>query len=140
MDEDENTLIIGAPGEGHPDDRCPGGGGFPDCRRGAAYVFELDPLNGRWAEQAKLLAPPESARAHHEFGSSVSISAAIAVVGAPGDIGADSAGSSAAYVFYGPDWHLTATLIPSNRRLGDKVGRAVAIWGRNILVGAPRLG
>ena len=65
-------------------------------RAGAAYVFERTGTNS-WEFLESLLAP--DAQAEDEFGTSVSISGDIVIVGAPGeDTGGTNAG--AAYIFY----------------------------------------
>ncbi len=74
-----------------------------------------------------------------DFGASVAVDGAIAVVGAPED---DDAGSSSgsAYVFRfdGTDWSQEQKLTAGDAAGGDDFGFAVAISGDTIVVGSPR--
>jgi hypothetical protein len=102
---------------------------------GAAYVFERDG-RGMWSEVAKLTAADGAA--DDRFGTSVSIDADIAVVGAYQD---DEHGSNSgsAYLFErGPegDWLLLRKLSSSDAAAEDKFGFAVAVDGPTIVVGA----
>ncbi len=112
---------------------------------GAAYIFER--VGGTWVQQAYLKAlrmDPVDV-----FGDSVAISGNIAVVGAPGE-DSDATGvngspsnnnavhSGAAYIFerVGGSWTLQAFLKSSNSEEHDSFGRAVAVSGDTIVVGA----
>jgi hypothetical protein len=121
------TALVGAPGEGT--------GG---SSAGAAYVFEFNPAGGAWEETDKLTA--SDAEADDEFGLSVSVGGATAVVGSPGeDAGGDGAG--AAYVFeFNPAsgaWQEAAKLTASDAEAGDGFGGAVSVDGTTMVVGAP---
>ncbi len=74
-----------------------------------------------------------------DFGATVAVDGAIAVVGAPEDDD-DGSSSGAAYVFRfdGTDWSQEQKLTASDAAGGDDFGFAVAISGDMIVVGAPR--
>ncbi len=127
---DEDTLVIGSPGEA--------GGG-------AAYVFVR--TESGWVEQAHLLA--EHRDPDDRFGGSVGIDGDTIVVGAVGEgssatgVGGDATlnalgNAGAAYVFTrsGDTWTQTAYLKASNTGAGDNFGYAVAISGATIAVSA----
>lgn len=141
-----DTLVVGAFQE---DSNATGVNGnqsnesAPDS--GAANVFVRDGTN--WTQEAYL--KPSNTDAGDRFGISVGISADTAVIGswaegsgATGINGNDSdnraAGSGAAYVFVrdGTNWTQQAYLKASNTGPGDAFGRAVAISGNTIAVGA----
>ena len=117
-----NTVIVGA----HLDDD----GG---SKSGSAYVFVRDGDN--WTQQAKLTASDAAAR--DEFGTSVSISGATAIVGSPFD---DDAGSKSgsAYIFgnNGGVWTERAKLTGGDAAAGDEFGKAVAIEANRVIIGA----
>jgi hypothetical protein len=110
---------------------------------GAIYPITIDPL----VQQAYLKA--SNTEAGDQFGLAVAISGDTVVVGAPtedsnatgvnGNQGDNNAASSgAAYVFVrnGTTWSQQAYLKASNTGAGDLFGRAVAISGDTIVVGA----
>jgi hypothetical protein len=98
---------------------------------GAAYIFELQ--DDVWTEAAKLQASEWQPGDH--FGRAVAISSAMAVVGAPhhGDNGV-------VYLFerQAGGWRSTAVdlLTVTDSAPGIQFGAAVAIAGRDVLVGA----
>ena len=106
---------------------------------GSAYIFQRD-KNGmdEWIEVRKLL--PTAGSSSDAFGIAVAISGDYAVVGANGE---DSRGAEAgaAYVFErdagGSDnWGQARKLLASDGDRKDKFGRAVAISGNTVVVGA----
>ncbi len=113
---DGNYAIIGAPKD--------------DGQQGAAYIFEYN--DGDWSQLTKLTASDSAADDH--FGSSVSISANHAIIGAPGDY--SYAGS--AYIFECNDgnWTQQAKLTASDAATGDYFGNSVSISGDCAIVGA----
>ena len=127
----EDTIVVGAPEQTNP-------------ANGAAYIF-TKPANG-WAdgtETAKLAGQSDGDR----FGRSVALHGDTVVVGAH-EVGLDDQGE--AYVFtksaatgVWDDWNdkkandATARLTASDRASGDRFGRAVAMDGDTIVVGAP---
>ncbi len=125
-----DVALIGAD---HNDDACPAD---PDCDSGSAYVFEK--INGAWTQQAKLTALDAEGDDH--FGTSVSISGDVVLIGAWGD---DDAGSisGSAYVFErnegGPDkWGQVAKLTAADAAAVDDFGVSVSISGDVAVIGA----
>jgi len=130
-----DTVAIGAPGEGS-------GGQFA----GAAYVFARSGTT--WSQSAYLKAPhPEF---DDNFGNAVAVHGNWVVVGAPLEdsnaTGIDGnqfdnsvPDSGAAYVFgrAGTTWIQRAYLKASNTGYEDEFGRAVAVTGSDVVVGAP---
>jgi hypothetical protein len=144
------TVVVGAKHEeslaqgvdGNMEDNSDGGSG-------AAYVFSISP-SGEWRQEAYLKA--FNNRDHSWFfGSSVAIFGDTIVVGAPsesnGAIGVNGnpntgmrLRSGAAYVYMRDregNWRHQAYLKASNPTVEDQFGRAVAICGDTIVVGAP---
>jgi hypothetical protein len=102
-------------------------------QQGSAYVFVRS--GSTWSEQQKLTAG-NGEREH--FGNSVAISGDTAVVGADyGDIGANE-NQGAAYVFVrnGDNWSQQQKLSASDGMTFEYFGKAVAISGDAIVVGA----
>jgi hypothetical protein len=125
-----NTAIVGAP-------QAAGG-------QGAAYVFVQSA--GTWSQTQKLVA--SDAFAGNYFGTAVSISGGIAIVGegcvsCPHAIVPDGGSSDtrgAAYVFTesGGTWAQTQKLTASDAAIGDYFGLSVAVSGTTAVVGAPQ--
>ena len=111
------TAIVGAPFDG---DNGP--------ESGSAYLF--DTTAGR--QIAKLLA--EDGAAFDEFGRSVAISGATAIVGVPQTF-RDANGS--AYLFDTTTGRQIAKLLANDGAKGDVFGSSVAIIGDVAIVGAP---
>jgi len=111
-----NTALVGAPSEGGD--------------TGAAYVFVFS--GGVWSQQAKLTA--SDGVSGDQFGSSVSVDGATAVIGASG---ANSA-QGEAYVFMqsGSTWTLQAKITASDGAAGDQFGVSIAVSGASAVVGA----
>ncbi len=105
---------------------------------GAAYIFRGD-ASGTYSQVQKLA--PSSLAAFDIFGQSVALTGDFAVVGAEGD---DTAGdyAGAAYVFRRNDatgqFERVDRLFASDATGGDAFGHAVALFGRQVLVGADR--
>jgi len=122
-----DLVIAGAPGD---DDK--------GTEAGCAYVFARQ-AGGAYGQVSRLL--PADLAGHDVFGTSVSISGDIAVVGAPGD---DEHGSSAgaAYVF-GRDvggtnnWGQITKLHAGDPQPGDFFGLSVSVDGDFVIIGAP---
>ena len=115
-----NQILVGA-----PDDMNINGN-----VAGASYVFGQD--TGAWSEQAILLA--SNWRVEPHFGTAVSVSGSLAVVGAEGMLGA---GAAVLYEKRGTTWVQVAELVNPNGQPGDRFGAAVAMIGNYIVVGAP---
>ncbi len=132
-----NTVVVGADGVD-----CAAG---EDC--GAAYVFGFD--GASWGSQQKLIASDGSARDY--FGSSVSLSHGVAVVGGDGIDCASGEDCGAAYVFrfdgsgYVQEQKLTASDGAANDWFGisvsiDRDRIAVGAWGDNCPAGEDNCG
>jgi hypothetical protein len=124
---DGGVAVVGAPGA---DDLGPDAG--------KAYVFRFDSESGMWVEQDTLLAPDGAAG--DKFGSSVSVSGDIAVVGAPLDADNGPASGSGHVYRYdaGSDtWIPQVKLLAPGGTADDVFGAAVAISGDLLVVGAP---
>jgi len=103
---------------------------------GSAYVFARNP-DDTWSQVAKLVA--DDAAAGDRFGYAVGISGDHVVVGAYEDDCADGSNCGAAYLF-GRDsagaWTQYAKLVAADAAARDNFGRAVAVWGDVVVVGA----
>lgn len=106
--------------------------GEPTSSAGASYVFRLDPQASCWVEQQKLTA--SDCGLIDNFGSSVSVSGDVVLVGA------DEPSGGAAYVFrYDPGagaWYQEQELLASDGQGQDQFGDAVALGPDRALVGA----
>lgn len=101
--------------------------------QGAAYVFER--IGTTWKLQKKLMA--DDAREGDFLGTSVAISADLAVLGSPYD---DSEGLDAgsSYVFHrtGTQWAQERRVLAEDGTFEDFFGRSVAVSGKLIMIGA----
>ncbi len=115
-------IAVGAPGEL-----------VADQPAGAVHVFRR--AGSSWQKAARLTA--HDAAAHDLFGISVAIDGDLIVVGAAAD---DEAGSmtGAAYVFRWADsrWQQEAKLLANDAAALNEFGKAVAIAGATVVVGA----
>jgi hypothetical protein len=103
--------------------------------RGAVYVFERI-AGPAWVQVQKLLAP--DAVGGDQYGAAIAVSGDTAVVGAPLATGG-AAQSGAVYVYRrdaGGSWSLEVTLAATAPQAQTDFGRAVAIDGDVIAVGA----
>jgi hypothetical protein len=110
-----DTLVIAAPG------RIPA----------AVYVFVRS--GGTWLQQVRIVSPGGAPAAG--FGAAVALSGERLVVGA--DRADDSAGAVYLYVRSGTVWNPEARLVAGDAAAGDRFGRAVALRGDELVVGAP---
>ena len=132
-----NTIVVGAldhEAGAHSD-------------QGAAYVFVMPGPGwaGSLTQTAELTA--ENGKAEDRFGEAVAVSGNTVVVGAPDHEVEENkekhSDQGAAYVFVmpGPGWAgsltQTAELTAENGKAGDRLGRAVAVSGNTVVVGAP---
>ena len=102
---------------------------------GSAYIFEK--VGDLWVEVEKLTA--SDAAAEDFFGSSVSISGDIAIVGSPEDDIGDYDHSGTAYIFelVGGVWTEVERLTAIDHGIGDAFGMKVSISGDQAIIGAP---
>ena len=116
-----SALLVGAPGDSEAGEQA-----------GAVYVFERQ--DGFWnaAEAQKLL--PYNAEPGAQFGRSVALADATALIGAPAHDG-----RGMAYIFERRRglWTETAQLQAHESQPGDRFGHAVAISNDMAVVGAP---
>ena len=122
----DNTALIGAPGT---DPKSP--------KAGAAYVFVRS--GATWTEQQKLVASDEITS--NAFGSSVSLSGAVALVGAISD--SDKilyAGAAYVFVHSAVSWIEQQKLMASDRTESASFGYSVALSGETALIGANGVG
>jgi len=113
---DANYAVIGAPRDNN--------------YTGSVYIFKYN--NGNWTQQAKLTASDGTAGDY--FGSSVSISADHAIVGAS----ASNSDTGSAYIFEynNGNWTQQAKLTASDGHINDWFGQSVSISGDCAIVGA----
>ncbi len=101
---------------------------------GAVYIYQLHA--GSWTEIVKLT--PANGGRNDNFGASVAIHQDILIVGAPGNSSAaKSAGAVYVYRWDGSSWTHQATLTASDAAANDGMGNSVALYGVNIVAGAP---
>lgn len=108
------TAVVGAPGHGGT---------------GSAYVFVE--TGNSWAQSAEVTGSDTSTG--DTFGTAVSVSGTLAVVGAPGH------GGGKAYMFSnsGGTWSQASEVAGSDTVAGDNFGAAVGISGATAVIGAP---
>ena len=100
---------------------------------GSVCVYRYD--NSAWIEEVKLELP--TAAAYDYFGSAVSVSGDVAVIGAYGtDLAGSRSGSAYVYRHNGSIWVVEDTLTSADAMDGDEFGKAVSISGDVIVVGA----
>ena len=106
-----------------------------DTDAGAAYVFTRN--NGSWTQQQRLNASDFGNG--DNFGSSVSTSGDMAVVGAFLDSINGSFGAGSAYVFTrsGTVWTQQQKIFASDGAANDHFGLALALNGATVIIGAP---
>jgi len=104
--------------------------------QGAAYVFVQS--GSTWTQQQELLA--SDGAANDEFGASVSISGATAIVGTYQKTVGSNAAQGATYVFVrsGSTWTQQQELVASDGAANDEFGLSISISGTTAIVGASR--
>jgi hypothetical protein len=106
---------------------------------GAAYVYERQ--NNSWIFRKKLTSPEPQEEGF--FGGAVSISGDLLAVGSHGATikvnngVVPDAGTVYIYLRSGSDWKLEQQLVASDKKGVDNFGKAVAIQGSRVIVGAP---
>ena len=100
----------------------------------ARYPLNVDPLV--WVEQE---VTASDGAANNDFGLSVALSGATALVGAPHHTVGGNTDQGAAYVYTEANgtWSQTAELTASDGTTNDRFGSVVALVGTTALVGAP---
>lgn len=101
---------------------------------GAVFAFTFDEMENAWTEQNMLV--PFDLQPQYRFGSSISLSAEGAWVGAPG--GRRSSHSGAAYFmsWENGQWTGVDRVVPAEAQNGDSFGTAIAGNGMHVVVGA----
>ena len=144
--DDDDTIVVGAPGEASADVGVNGDQGDDSApSAGATYVFTR--TGPTWAQQAYLKA--SNTEGLDVFGRSVAVSDDTVVVGAQGESSAatgvdgdqadnSAADSGAAYVFARStgSWSQQGYLKGAHRGPADALGSEVAVSGDTIVVGA----
>ncbi len=103
---------------------------------GAAYVFRYDQGSKTWLEEDILIDP--NALDGDRFGTSVSISNDVILVGATGDdVNGPAAGAAHVFRLWTSDWLYEAELLASDGEEYDYFGQSVSVYGNVALVGAP---
>ncbi len=117
-----NACVIGTSGD---DDNGDGSG--------SAYVFRF---NGNdWLYEEKFLA--SDGQAGDLFGTSVSMSADLCIIGAKFDSdNGDKSGSAYIFRYDDPNWVPEAKLLPSDGAAGDFFGGSVSLDGNLCIIGA----
>lgn len=118
------TLAVGA--------RFESAGG---SNAGAAYVYTNS--GPSWSQVAKLTA--SDAASGDRFGTAVAISGNTIAVGSPFDTNDNGpqAGSGYAFVFNGAEWTEQQKLVPLDGFSGDALGSSIAVFGDQVIAGAP---
>lgn len=120
-----NTIITGSPYNS-------AGSSFP---QGAAYVFVRNGLT--WTQQQKLIASDQAQA--DQFGSVVTISGDVAVIGVPLHAVGSSPAQGSAYIFLrsGSSWTERQKITASDGGVDDGFSSTLVISGDLIVVGAP---
>lgn len=103
-----------------------------------ASLWIVPSAHGQTFDFKQKLVPP-GGQLSAEFGITVAIDGAVAVVGAPEDTVSMPGGEGSARVFVNVagTWTLAQTLVNAGGSFADEFGRSVAISGNTIVVGAP---
>jgi len=104
-------------------------------RRGALYLFRLDPATGMWAEEAVL--GIEDAKAGESLGTAVVLKDGVVYAGAPRRNRSDGAVFRFARNEGNGEWELAGEILPPDSTRG-RFGHTLASYGNTLWVGAPR--
>jgi hypothetical protein len=114
-----NHILVGASGE--------------NSQEGSVYIYEL--VNNMWQFGSKL--QPTEGRTNGHFGTSVSLSGNLALIGASGEeAGLNSGG--AAYIFENTndEWSFKQRLVELSSDSRERFGNSVSLSGDRALIGA----
>lgn len=101
---------------------------------GAVYLFENN--NGDWQETQML--EPDGSRPIVSFGSGLALWQNRLAIGAQADsVQFSNDGSVYVYEHDGNQWMPSDTLTAADGKDGDRLGTSVAMWGGDIIAGAP---
>jgi hypothetical protein len=112
----QDTAIIGSPGNG--------------VDKGAVYIFERDIQS--WSQKWQFVA--SDGANYDNFGTSVSVDGAWAIVGSPGH--ADTRGAAYTFIRVGNTWGQFRKLVASDAAISGGFGSAVSLNGDIAIVGA----
>lgn len=142
----ENTLVVGAPGEGSATISIPTDNTQPGA--GAAYVFDF--IEGGWSQTAYLKASNPGAEDNFGAARTVSLWENTLIVGAPNEDTSTRTinglpnelypSAGAAYVFVRDAsgvWAQPFFMKAFNARSTDTYGRTASVFGDTLVVGAP---
>ena len=126
LDIEGNRIVVGAQfyDSGHP-------------ASGAAHVFSRDAASGAWNHEQKLVA--SNAISGEEFGTAVDIQGDTLLVGAYNGLNPiPNFISGVGYIFQrtGSVWNEQQIISATDAALGDRFGRAVALDGDRVAIGA----
>ncbi|AXG10858.1 hypothetical protein [Haloplanus rubicundus] len=124
VDIEEETVLIGAPGDGDGDNRT-----------GSAYVFNRTD-DDEWTQEAKLTA--NDSADEDFFGDPVAVAGEIALIGASRDNNSNGDSAGTAYVFSrdNGEWRQQAKLTPEDGDSSDVFGISAALAKETALIGA----
>lgn len=133
---DGDLLVIGAPHEDSDTDII--NGNTQDntaLNSGAAYVFSRS--QGQWQQKAFLKA--SNSESNDLFGTSVSVSENLILVGSPNELNNSFINSGGVFIFksLNNEWVQEANLMASNSEMHDKFGQSVSISEQTAVIGAP---
>ena len=103
--------------------------------RGAAYVFELEPVAANWVEVAELI--PGDVEAFDRFGLDVAIAGDAVLVGSYDDDPGDVSGAAYLFRFDGLGWVEQTKIEPSDLMPEDYFGRALDLDGEVAVIASP---
>jgi hypothetical protein len=103
-----------------------------DPDKGSAFVFES--VCGEWSERQRLAAPANALT----YGRAVALDGDVVVVTAHSEVvgGQNMAGAAYAYRWDGATWDLEQRLHAATPTVNEQFGRAVALHGDRVLLGA----
>ena len=120
---DKNVAIIGSPNS--------------EAKKGSAYVFSYDSIDGRWIQECKLHGPDGSE--FKFFGGQVSINGNNAVVSGIRVGKQNKSSMGTAYIFSknpkSSKWTRVAELIPQNLINSETYGQSLSIFGEVVVIG-----
>ena len=100
---------------------------------GGNSAFFFDRSNGSWLEREEF----EGTTIVDDFGRSVGVSDGSVVVGVPGGLGGTDAGKAVVYVSANLGWIKLQDIVADDVSSSDLFGKAVAISGGTLVIGAP---
>jgi len=122
---DGDRALVGSPGDTV----------FGEPAAGTAYVFARS--GDTWTREAHIYDAAGDGNST-QFGTSVALSGASALVGSPGAYAEGGlTGKASAFALDGGTWNLTQSIDDGSARANEIMGQAVALSGDTLLAGAP---